>query len=67
MQLFLYVLGNIPFLFLYGFLSLFIIKRGTKLHYGQQRNEGAYCASELAGIEPTQPALEEQGMPAFAN
>jgi hypothetical protein len=29
--------------------------------------EATYCASELAGIEPTPPALEEQGMPTFTN
>jgi hypothetical protein len=31
----------------------------------QRRKEGTLCASELAGIEPTPPALEEQGMRAF--
>jgi hypothetical protein len=31
----------------------------------QRRNEGTSCASELAGIEPTPPAPEEQGMHAF--
>ena len=33
----------------------------------QRRKEGTFSASELAGIEPTPPAPEEQGMPAFAN
>jgi hypothetical protein len=33
----------------------------------QRRREVTFCASELAGIEPTPPATEEQGMPAFAN
>jgi hypothetical protein len=33
----------------------------------QRRKEGTFCASELAGIEPTPPAHEEQGMPAFVN
>jgi hypothetical protein len=33
----------------------------------QRRKEGAFCASELAGIKPTLPDPEEQGMPAFAN
>jgi hypothetical protein len=35
----------------------------------QRRIEGTFCASELTGIEPTPPALEEhwQGMTAFAN
>jgi hypothetical protein len=31
----------------------------------QRRNEGTFCASGLAGIEPTPPAPEEQGMRAF--
>ncbi len=31
----------------------------------QRRKEGTFCASELAGIEPTPPAPEEQGMRAF--
>jgi hypothetical protein len=31
----------------------------------KRRKEGTFCASELAGIEPTPPAPEEQGMPAF--
>ncbi len=31
----------------------------------QRRKEGTYCASGLAGIEPTPPAPEEQGMCAF--
>ncbi len=33
----------------------------------QRRKEGTFCASELVWIEPTPPAPEEQGMPAFAN
>jgi hypothetical protein len=33
----------------------------------QRRKHGTFCASELAGIKPTPPAPEEQGMPAFAN
>ncbi len=33
----------------------------------QLRKEGTFCAAELAGIKPTPPAQEEQGMPAFAN
>ena len=28
----------------------------------QRQKEGTFCASELAGIEPTPPAREEQGM-----
>jgi hypothetical protein len=28
----------------------------------QRRKEGTFCASELAGIEPTPPAPEEQGI-----
>jgi hypothetical protein len=35
--------------------------KGTKLHF----KEGTFCASEFAGIEPTLPAPEEQGMPAI--
>jgi hypothetical protein len=31
----------------------------------QRRKEGTCCASGLAGIEPTPPAPEEQGMCAF--
>jgi hypothetical protein len=31
----------------------------------QRRKEGTFGASELAGIEPTPPAPEEQGMRAF--
>ncbi len=31
----------------------------------QRRKEGTICASGLAGIEPTPPAPEEQGMCAF--
>ncbi len=29
--------------------------------------ESTFCASEVAGIEPTPPAPEEQDMSAFAN
>ncbi len=31
----------------------------------QRRKEGTFCASGLAGIEPTPPAPEERGMRAF--
>jgi hypothetical protein len=31
----------------------------------QRRKEGTFCASELAGIEPTPSAPEEQGTPAL--
>ncbi len=31
-----------------------------------RRIEDSFCASELAGTEPTPPSQEEQGMPAFA-
>jgi hypothetical protein len=34
---------------------------------GKNFKEGTYCASELAGIEHTPSAPEEQGMPAYAN
>ena len=33
----------------------------------KRQEEGKFCASELAGIEPTSPAPKEQGMLAFAN
>ncbi len=33
----------------------------------QRRKECTFCASELAGIEPTLLAPDKQGMPAFAN
>jgi hypothetical protein len=52
----------------------FIEKLGVAYHKGlsfisnrQRRKEGTFCASELSGIEPTPPAPNEQGMPAFAN
>jgi hypothetical protein len=32
-----------------------------------QRREGTFCASEFAGIEPTPPDPEEQGMPALTS
>jgi hypothetical protein len=32
----------------------------------QRRKEGTFCASELAGIEPTPPAPEEQAKPETA-
>jgi hypothetical protein len=32
-----------------------------------RRKEGTFCALEVAGIEPKQPAPEEQDIPAFAN
>jgi hypothetical protein len=35
------------------------------VHDRQRRKEGTFCASGLAGIEPTPPAPEEQGMRAF--
>jgi hypothetical protein len=37
------------------------------ISYRQWRKEGTFCASELAGIEPTPPAPENKGMPAFGN
>jgi hypothetical protein len=43
------------------------LKKGLAFHSNrQQGKEGTFCASELAGIELTPPAPEEQGMPAFA-
>ncbi len=33
----------------------------------KRRKEGTICASELAGIKPTPPTPEEQGIPAFTN
>jgi hypothetical protein len=36
--------------------------KGTKLHFNRQRRkEGTFCASELAGIEPTPPAPKGAG------
>jgi hypothetical protein len=40
------------------------VEQGTKLHF-KSRKEGTFCASGLAGIEPTPPAPEERGMRAF--
>ncbi len=41
-------------------------KKGLSFISNRQRQkEGTYCASGLAGIEPTPPAPEEQGMRAF--
>ena len=43
-----------------------MIKKGLSfISNRQRRKEGTFCASELAGIEPTPPAPEEQGMPAL--
>jgi hypothetical protein len=46
-----------------------VVRHGKKglsiISNRQRRKEGTFCASELAGIEPTPPAPEEQGMCAF--
>jgi hypothetical protein len=43
-------------------------KKGLSFISNRQRQkEGTFCVSELAGIETTPPAPEEQGMPAFTN
>ncbi len=39
----------------------------AKLRRRQRRKEGTFCASDLAGIEPTPPAPKEQGIPAFVS
>ena len=33
----------------------------------QQLKEGMFCGSDQAGIEPTQPAPQEQGMSTLTN
>ncbi len=43
-----------------------LVKKGLSfISNRQRRKEGTFCASGLAGIEPTPPAPEEQGMRAF--
>jgi hypothetical protein len=46
---------------------LFFEKKGglSFISNRQRRKEGTLCASELAGIEPTQPVPEEQALHAF--
>jgi hypothetical protein len=48
--------------------ALHQLSQGTKLHFkSPTEKRSTFSASELAGIEPTPPAPEEQGMPALTN
>jgi hypothetical protein len=48
-------------------IIIIIIKGPSLISNRLRRKEGTFCASGLAGIEPTPPAPEAQNMPAFAH
>ncbi len=50
-----------------NFSNLFKKKGLSFISNRQRRKEGTFCASGLAGIEPTPPDPMERGMPAFDN